>query len=160
MNIKELVNTLEQSLPSIDEPSFRNYYLPFFLGQVPKEQISTILATWIVNVAKNTTTSVNVIDPTTQETLFVVPALIDLTRLSITDRNHFEHAIGVLGVYSSYQPELAEHMFRKEMQIASANSIEIAPNSRWEGMLKFYGLATPSTEAPTSRSSLMEELGF
>jgi hypothetical protein len=91
-----------------------------------------------------------------------VPALLDLTKVVVTDPNHFEHAVAAHTLLSVNQPEIADALMREEMQSAMENSIEISDTDNWLPMLKYYGITPPTTtdKSPVHETSVLDDLGL
>lgn len=161
IDITELSQQLEASIPTIDERLFQRDFLPFFTQQISPEQVPQAVSAWVMGVAGSSSTPVNVIDPTTGNVLFKVPALIDTSRLTVKNGERFEYAMAVYNAYSRNQPERAEQLAMRELREAAENELEIESTSGWTAMLQYYNLVPTETAQPAAPSTgLLDDLGI
>jgi hypothetical protein len=160
-DIMQIAEDLDASLPTIQESLFKRDFLPFFLQQIPESDVPLAVSAWMNAVAGSSSTPVRVVAPD-QTVLFTVPALLDLTKVVVTDPNHFEHAVAAHTLLSVNQPEIADALMREEMQSAMENSIEISDTDNWLPMLKYYGITPPTTtdKSPVHETSVLDDLGL
>lgn len=159
-DILQIAEDLDSSLPTISEGLFKRDFLPFFLQQIPEEDVPLAVSAWMQGVAGSSSTPVRVVD-SNQKVLFTVPPLVDLTKVTVTDPDHFEHAVATHTVLSVNQPEIADALLREEMQSAMENSIEISDVDNWLPMLNYYGLVKPATKnSSTQETSVLDDLGL
>lgn len=74
----------DQVLGRIPESVFRDYFLPYFSGELPLQD-TTVVGTWVA-IAGTPAAEVRVIDDTTQAELFRVPPLMSTRYLDVLTR--------------------------------------------------------------------------